>query len=106
MNPKKWNQISKADQAALEQLFGENLARRAGRAWDAADKAGVEAMQAGGIKVIPASAELIAATKKVDAPLEAKWVAGAKARGIDGAAALKELREEIARVSAQKQTSR
>lgn len=106
MNPQKWAQISKADQAALEKLFGENLARRAGQAWDNADKAGVEAMMAGGIKRIPASPELVAAAKKIEAPLEAKWVDSAKARGIDGAAALKALREEIERISAQKQTSR
>ena len=37
MNPAKWKQISEADQAAINKLSGEALARRAGKAWDAAD---------------------------------------------------------------------
>ena len=37
MNEAKWSQISAADQAAIEQASGEALARRAGKAWDAAD---------------------------------------------------------------------
>ena len=52
MNPAKFSALSAADQAGVMRASGENFARLAGKAWDAADKAGRKAMEADGVKVI------------------------------------------------------
>ncbi|WP_159608955.1 TRAP transporter substrate-binding protein [Hydrogenophaga sp. PBL-H3] len=96
MNPAKWAQISKADQTAMQALFGEPLARRAGKAWDEADAKGLAAMQQAGIKVTTASPALIADIKKKIEHLETDWASSVKAKNVDGAAVLKEMRDEIA----------
>nr|WP_272213514.1 hypothetical protein [Marinicella sp. W31]MDC2879473.1 hypothetical protein [Marinicella sp. W31] len=46
MNKDTWAGLSPEDQAAIDSISGEALARLAGQAWDAADAAGFEAMQA------------------------------------------------------------
>lgn len=102
MNPAKWAQIPKADQDALQNLFGEALARRAGKAWDEADTKGLAAIKAAGIQIHNASPDFVADVKKRTDPLEGEWINAVKAKGVDGAAALKSLRENIARESAAK----
>lgn len=42
MNQAKFDSLSAEDQAAIEEISGEAFARMAGRAWDAADAAGME----------------------------------------------------------------
>ena len=51
MNEDKWNKLSKEDQDAIISVSGEALARLAGKAWDAADDAGIEEMKRVGIKI-------------------------------------------------------
>ena len=51
MNEDKWNKLSKEDQDAITSVSGEALARLAGKAWDAADNAGIEEMKKIGIKI-------------------------------------------------------
>ena len=41
MNEDKWNKIPKEDQAIIEKLSGEHIARLAGTSWDEADKKGL-----------------------------------------------------------------
>jgi len=102
MNEDKWNKLSKQDQDAITSVSGEALARLAGKAWDAADNAGVEEMKKIGIQVSEASPELVKGVQERAKPLEQKWVQGATAKGIDGAKVLAEFREEIKRVAAGK----
>lgn len=45
MNKAKWDSLSDEDQAAINSVSGEALAQLAGKAWDAADAAGLEAMR-------------------------------------------------------------
>ena len=97
MNPAKWAQISKPDQTAMQRLFGEPLARRAGKAWDEADARGLAAMKKAGIQFHPAGANFVAEVRQRAEPLEAQWVNAVKAKGVDGAAALKTMREQISR---------
>jgi TRAP-type C4-dicarboxylate transport system substrate-binding protein len=44
MNEEAWDGLSGEDQAALEQVFGENLSRMAGAMWDDIDQAGLDAL--------------------------------------------------------------
>ena len=88
MNEAKWKQISPADQAAINKLSGEALARRAGKAWDATDARGEKAMRDASIPIVTASPQFVAEIKSRTAGLEKAWIDKAKAKGVDGAAAL------------------
>lgn len=99
MNPAKFNALSKADREGLLKVSGEHFSRIAGKGWDDADKAGVDAMKADGVQVITASPALVADIKAKTAAIEAKWVADMKAKGIDGAKIMADLRAEIAKES-------
>src|ERR1041384_5269766 len=59
MNEDKWNKLSKQDQDAIASVSGEPLARLAGNAWDATDKAALEEMKRANIQVSEASPELV-----------------------------------------------
>lgn len=96
-NPAKWNSISEADRKAIQPLLGEALARRSGMAWDAADAKGEAAVQAANIPVVQASPQFVGELRTRTAGLESEWIEKkAKPKGIDGAAVLKALRDEIA----------
>jgi len=97
MNEGKWKQISPADQTAINKLSGEALSRRAGKAWDAADARGEKAMRDAGIPIVVASPQFVAELKGRLAAVENAWFERAKAKGLDGAAALAALRAEIAK---------
>jgi TRAP-type C4-dicarboxylate transport system substrate-binding protein len=96
MNEAKFKQISAADQAAINKLSGEVLARRVGKAWDAADARGEKAMHEAKIPIVTASPQFIAEIKSRTGGLEKAWVDKVKAKGVDGAAVLKAVRSEIA----------
>ena len=100
MNPNTWASLSAADQAAIMQVSGESFARLAGKAWDAVDVEGVEAMKADGVEVIDAPAGLVAQIKERTAGLESAWAGDAKTKGVDGAKVMADLRAEIAKVAA------
>ncbi len=99
MNPAKFASLSKADQAAIEKVSGENFSRIAGKGWDDADMAGVAAMKADGVKLSTASAALISEIKSKTSGIEANWVAAVKAKGVDGAKIMSDLRAEITAAS-------
>jgi TRAP-type C4-dicarboxylate transport system substrate-binding protein len=94
VNARKWESISAADRAAIERVAGEAVAKSLGRIIDASAKLGAEQMAAAGTKTIQADAALTGALKaKLGFP-EERWIAKAKEKGVDGAAALKMLREQ------------
>lgn len=96
LNPAKWAQIPEADKAAINKLSGEALARRTGKAWDAADERGEKAVRDANIPVVTASPQFMAEIKAKTAGLEKAWIDKVKAKGVDGAAVLAALRAEIA----------
>ena len=96
MNPGKFDSLSETDQAGVMRASGENFAQLAGKAWDEADKAGVEAMKADGVEVITASDEFVQEIKSAVAHIEANWISEVNAKGIDGAQVMKDLRAEVA----------
>lgn len=100
MNQAKFDSLSKEDQAALMSVSGESFARLAGKAWDAADAAGLAAIKAGGIEINRLDDAAMADLKKRVAFAETTWLDKAKERGVDGPAALAYMRGEIAKSSA------
>lgn len=99
-NPTKWNSISEADRKIIESLIGVNLATKIGRASDAADKRGIQALKDAGGRVQEASSAFIEEISKATAPLEEAWIERAKTKGVDGRAVLSALRAEIKRLEA------
>ncbi len=98
MNEGAWNKISKADQAAIEKLSGEHAARLFGRGWDAVDRRANAFMQTAGVTHTVASKAFVNDVRTKTAPLEQKWIADAKAKGLSNAEqVLKEFRAEIAK---------
>jgi TRAP-type C4-dicarboxylate transport system substrate-binding protein len=99
MNEKTWDSLSAEDQAAIDKVSGEALARVAGQAWDNADTAGVKKMESEGIKIIEADdAFMKTLHEKLDG-IESVFLDAAKAKNVDGEAALKMLKEEVAKES-------
>ncbi len=96
VNARKWEAISAADRAAIERIAGEAVAKSLGRIIDASAKLGDEQMAAAGTKTIQADQALIAALKAKLVFLEERWIAKAREKDVDGAAALKMLRDEAA----------
>jgi len=98
-NPDKWRSISAADRKSIQPLLGEALARRSGKAWDAADQRGVQAMKEGNIQIRNASPQFIEEIRKATAPLEQAWVERARTKGVDGNAVLAAVRAEIKKLA-------
>ena len=86
------NSLSEKDRQAIMSVSGEKLTRLAGETWDNADKTGLADAKAAGSTVTTASAAVHAEYLELMAPVEADWVAQMNAAGIDGKAALAELR--------------
>ena len=100
MNQEKWDALSKQDQDAILSVSGEALARLAGKAWDAADKVGIDTMKAANVQIIEASPAFVADVRKLTAPLAQEWIKSANAKGVDGAKAYAEFHEELKKVAA------
>lgn len=97
----KWAQISLKDQAAILAISGEALARRSA----GIDKHSADIKKrylAGGGVIVKATPEFNADLKKAWSPLIAKWIANAKAMGVDGQAAFDYYVAEAKKVAAEK----
>jgi len=98
MNEGTWNKIPKADQEAINKLSGEYAARLFGRGWDSVDRRSNAFMQTAGVVNTLAAKSFVEEIRGKTAPLEQKWVADAKAKGLTNAEqVLKEFRAEIAK---------
>jgi TRAP-type C4-dicarboxylate transport system substrate-binding protein len=100
MNEDKWNKLPKQDQAAIEKLSGEHIARLAGQSWDEADKKGLEALKKSGVKIVNADPAFVAEVRKRSAPIVDDWITKASAKGVDAARILAEFRAELKKVAA------
>jgi TRAP-type transport system periplasmic protein len=100
MNEDKWNKLPKQDQAAIEKLSGEHIARLAGQSWDEADRKGLEALKKSGVKIVNADAALVAEVQKRSAPIVDDWIKKASAKGVDAAKILDEFHAELKKVAA------
>lgn len=93
MNEGKWAAISKEDQAAIEKVSGAALAELAGSVWNAADAAGLEDAKTHNVDIYPAPEPVLAKVHEIAAAKEGEWAAAVAKQGLDGAAALAELRK-------------
>ena len=100
MNQAKWDKLAKQDQAIIEKLAYEHVARTCGDSWDAADKKGLEVLQKTGVPIVGANAELVNAVKARSQPIIEDWIKKASAKGVNAQAILAEFREEIKKVAA------
>jgi TRAP-type C4-dicarboxylate transport system substrate-binding protein len=100
MNEDKWNKLPPADQAAIEKLSGEHLARLAGQSWDEADRKGLEALKKSGVKIVNADPAFVAEVQKRSAPIVDDWIKKAGAKGVDAPRILAEFRAELKKVGA------
>jgi TRAP-type C4-dicarboxylate transport system substrate-binding protein len=100
MNQAAFDKLPDQDKKALMSVSGEHLARIHARAWDAADKEGIETMEKAGVKRVNADDKFLAEIRAKTAFLEQDWLKDAAAAGIDGPAALKMYRDEVAKLKA------
>jgi TRAP-type C4-dicarboxylate transport system substrate-binding protein len=92
MSEHAFNKLSATDQDFVNAVSGEKLSQFAGIQWDAGDSAGLAAARAAGTKFTDASSAMKAQYLKMMQPVEAAWVKKVAKHGIDGNAALAELR--------------
>ena len=92
MNKDRFRDLDKKDQEAIMSVSGESFAVMAGKAWDNADKSARTAAEANGNEIVVADEAFVADVKKRTAHIEGEWIEEANKRGVDGAAALAELR--------------
>jgi TRAP-type C4-dicarboxylate transport system substrate-binding protein len=102
MNEDKWKKLSKQDQAIIEKLSYEHVARTCGMSWDAADQKGLEGLKKAGVKVVNADKALVAEVQKRSAPIIDDWIKKASAKGVNAKAILEEFRAELKKVAAEK----
>jgi len=100
MNEDKWHKLPKQDQAIIEKLGYEHVARTCGNSWDTADKRGLDALKKSGVKIVSADKALVAEVQKRSAPLIDDWIKKASAKGVDAKAILAEFRAELRKVAA------
>jgi TRAP-type C4-dicarboxylate transport system substrate-binding protein len=101
MNQGKWDKLSKQDQAAIEKLSREHVARTAGLSWDGADTKAIDAMKKARVPLVKATQALVAHVRKSSDPLVEQWIAQANAKGVDAPKALAEFRAELKKVAAE-----
>lgn len=102
MNEDKFKSLSKQDQDVINSWSGERFARHAGRSWDNKDKLAYEYVQKTPIQSVTADQAFVSNLLARSKVFEDAWVAEAKQKGVDGVAVMKELREEIAKITAQR----
>ncbi|HEY9530757.1 MAG TPA: TRAP transporter substrate-binding protein [Burkholderiales bacterium] len=98
MNEEKWNKLPKQDQAAIEKLSYEYVARTNGQSWDRADQKGLEGLKKAGVKIVNADPKLLAEVHKRSEPIIDDWIKKASAK-VNAKAALDEFRAELKKVA-------
>jgi len=95
MNQGAFDRLSEGDRKILLSLSGEHIARMGGKAWGDADVAAMKTLKEHNVAIHQASPELISAVKERTAQFEQAWLEAAKAKGIDGPAALADFRANL-----------
>jgi len=99
MNPARYAALSPELKKVVDEVSGEHAARLFGRAWDSADREGQALMKASGLQWTKADATLLGQIVERVAPLEQRWAAAARAKGLkEPERLLAEFRAEIQRL--------
>jgi len=93
INEAKWSTIGAKDRAAIAAISGPLLSRQMGKSLKDADEQARREIGEAGIRTVIADAAFLALAKSAAAPLDEQWIRMAKEKGVDGAAALRLLRE-------------
>lgn len=96
MNEAKWNSLKEADRQAISKVSGEALAAEAGRIWDDQDRRANERFAQGGMKTSRADGAFAEELRTRLKAVEDEWIKLAAQKGVDGTAALRFIREEVA----------
>jgi len=92
LNPDFLSSLSQKDQDALMSVSGERLSKLAGQEWDRADAVGLKDAQASGSSISTASAALHKEYLSIMGNVESGWLKRVGKKGVDGKAALADLR--------------
>jgi len=95
MNRRTWDRLSEADKAAIDSVSGEALARLAGKAWDAADAAGRDALE-GKVQLHVATEEQLGTLHQMLDPVIESKLDEIAATGVDAKAAMNDMKARIA----------
>ena len=101
MNEDKWRKLSKQDQAAIEKLSYEYVARSNGQSWDRADQVGINALKKANVKIVNAPPALVAEVQKRSAPIIDDWAKKASAKVPNARQVLDEFRAELKKVASE-----
>lgn len=85
INPERWAEISAEDQQAILSVSGEKLAAAVGEAYAKQNAEAFSAMEKAGYTIGELSAEETAKLKEALSPIEDKWIATTKERGVENA---------------------
>lgn len=94
MNPKKFDSLSKDDQAIIERFSGEFMSRMAGAAWDGADRAAMKELRDAGLEETRASPQFLDEIRARSMTIRNTWIALADSKGLPGAQILDEFVRE------------
>lgn len=101
MSERKWNAISEADRAAIEEISGEYIARTFGTKWQDSETKAIETLTAAGLKTYHIKGAELAQLQADLAFIEQDWLKTAAKKNIDGQAALDYYRAQIKELSNQ-----
>ena len=93
LNPEFFDSLSAKDQKAIMSVSGEKLSAYAGKVWDKNDATGYSAAKSAGNKVVKAPQAEADKFNKMVSGIEASWLKEIASAGVDGKAALMELRK-------------
>ena len=96
MNRAAFDALAPEDQKIIEDLSGENLARRAGKAQDAFDRQALEQAREAGVAMSVADDAFMAELAQRTSPLRDAWFGKIGERGLNGAALLDAWKAEVA----------
>ncbi|MFV0383220.1 TRAP transporter substrate-binding protein [Paracoccus sp. (in: a-proteobacteria)] len=96
MNQARFDSLSEADRAAIDKVSGEALVRMAGKAWDAADAAGLATLE-GKVNFHDVTPEEHAAIEATAQTIYDRVRKGYEAKGADFDAALAMFKDELAK---------
>jgi TRAP-type C4-dicarboxylate transport system substrate-binding protein len=96
MNKNAWGKIAKKDQDIVMGLSGEAYSKRVGKRWDEYEAAAPAKLKADGVSYHTLEGKVLEEVKAKIGHFENQWIEKVGKLGVDGKAALKMFRDEVA----------